>query len=510
MLLILDGWGLGQDLATDAIAQARTPTFDRLRARHPHATLITYGEDVGLPAGQMGNSEVGHLNIGAGRVVYQELARINKAVGDGSLATRPALREAFAFAKTPRADGEPRTLHFMGLVSDGGVHSHVAHLEALCRAAREAGVERVRIHAFTDGRDTAPHGGADYLSDLRDQLRGTGAAIATVTGRYYAMDRDRRWERVQVAYDALVHGEGETTADVLAVLRQRYADGQTDEFVTPIIAVDAEGEPVGRMIDGDAVFFFNFRTDRPRALTEVLTQATRPSPSMSPLELHFVTMTRYDDSFRGLHVVYAKEDLELTVGEVLAKAGKTQLRIAETEKYPHVTFFFNGGREEAFDGEDRIIVPSPKVATYDLQPEMSAYELRDRLVAHASAETPDLVVCNFANTDMVGHTGILPAAIAAAEAVDACLATIVEVAAELDYALLIIADHGNADVMAKPDGSPHTAHTTNLVPVVYVPASGAPVTALRNGKLADVAPTLLELLGVPQPPVMDGVSLLRS
>ena len=510
ILLILDGWGLGTDARVDAIAQADTPTYDALSRDYPHATLVTYGEDVGLPEGQMGNSEVGHLNIGAGRVVYQELARINKAIREHTLAGQPALREAFAFAKTPRPDGTPRTLHLLGLLSDGGVHSHVDHLLALCDAARAAGVERVRVHAFTDGRDTAPHGGADYLATLEAHIAGTGAAVATVTGRYYAMDRDHRWERVQLAYDALTKGEGERTGDPQAVLRKRYAEGQTDEFVTPIIRVDGDGRPVGTLRDGDAAVFFNFRTDRPRELTEVLTQATRPSPTMAPLDLHFVTMTRYDDSFEGLHVVYSKADLAETLGEVLAKAGKTQLRIAETEKYPHVTFFFNGGREEAFAGEDRIIVPSPKVATYDLQPEMSAYELRDRLIAHLRDRRPDLVVANFANTDMVGHTGVMSAAVAAAEAVDRCLGTIVAEARELGYALLVIADHGNADVMVKPDGSPHTAHTTNLVPVVYVPAPGAPAAPLRDGKLADVAPTLLDVLGVAPSTLMDGASLLAA
>ena len=510
LLLILDGWGLGTDASADAIAQADTPAYDALLRERPHATLVTYGEDVGLPGGQMGNSEVGHLNIGAGRVVYQELARINKAIREGTLARQPALREVFAFAKTSRADGTPRTLHLMGLLSDGGVHAHIDHLLALCDAAREAGVPRVRIHAFTDGRDTAPHGGADYLATLERHLAGTGAAVATVTGRYYAMDRDHRWERVQLAYDALTRGEGERTGDLQAVLRKRYTEGQTDEFVTPIIRVGADGEPVGTLRDGDAAVFFNFRTDRPRELTEVLTQATRPSPTMAPLDLRFVTMTRYDEGFEGLDVVYAKADLQETLGEVLAAAGKTQLRIAETEKYPHVTFFFNGGREEAFAGEARIIVPSPKVATYDRQPEMSAYELRDRLLAHVREASPDLVVCNFANTDMVGHTGVLPAAIAAAEAVDACLGTIVEDARARGYALLVIADHGNAEVMVKPDGSPHTAHTTNLVPVIYVPAPGAPDVPLRDGKLADVAPTLLDILGVAPPTLMDGASLLAA
>ncbi len=527
MLLILDGWGLGTDPAVDAIAQARTPCFDGLMHDNPHATLVTYGEEVGLPEGQMGNSEVGHLNIGAGRVVYQELARINKAVRQRTLHTHPVLLEAFAFAKTgtgpsataadvlPKGEdartsaAAPKTLHLMGLVSDGGVHSHVDHLLALCDAAAEAGVERVRIHAFTDGRDTAPHAGVDYLARVQAHIAGTGASLATVTGRYYAMDRDHRWERVQVAYDALVHGAGEAATDPLNVLRKRYEDGQTDEFITPIICVDAGGQPLGSIHDGDAVVFFNFRTDRPRELTQVLTQPVSPIETMSSLDLHFVTMTRYDESFEGLHVVYTKDDLADTMGEVLAKAGKTQLRIAETEKYPHVTFFFNGGREEPFAHEDRIIIPSPRVATYDLQPEMSAFELRDQLISRMQTTMPDVITVNFANTDMVGHTGILSAAVAAAEAVDSCLSVIVEEARKLHYALLVIADHGNADVMTKPDGSPHTAHTTNLVPVIYVPAPGAVATPLHDGKLADVAPTILDLVGVAPSPLMDGASLLQ-
>ncbi len=509
LLLILDGWGLGLDPAVDAIARANTPNFDRIWRESAHATLVTYGEDVGLPEGQMGNSEVGHLNIGAGRVVYQELARINKEVREHTLEQRPAIKEAFAFAKTPGDDGHPRTLHLMGLVSDGGVHAHVQHLLALCDAAKQAGVERIRIHAFTDGRDTAPHGGIDYLTQLADHIAGTGIELASITGRYYAMDRDNRWERVRIAYEALVHAQGELSTDPLGVLRKRYEDGQTDEFILPIIHVDAYGIPQGNIKDGDAVIFFNFRTDRPRELTEVLTQNPMPEQHMSPLKLHFVTMTRYDESFEGLHVVYSKDDLSETMGEVLAKAGKTQLRIAETEKYPHVTFFFNGGREEPFAGEARIIVPSPKVATYDLQPEMSAYTLRDELIQHLRTHLPDVATVNFANTDMVGHTGLMHAAVAAAEAVDHCLGTILPVAAELGYGVLVIADHGNADIMTKADGSPHTAHTTNLVPVIYIAPPGAEPRALAPGKLADVAPTILQLVGVAPSALMDGKSLLR-
>ena len=513
LLVILDGWGLGPDPTVDAIAAARTPTYDGLLHDHPHATLVTYGEDVGLPAGQMGNSEVGHLNIGAGRVVYQELARINRAVREGTLAGERAIREAMAFAKTARPDGSPRALHLMGLVSDGGVHSHVDHLLALCDAAAAAGVERVFVHAFTDGRDTAPEGGVGYLETVLAHVADQPARLASVTGRYYAMDRDKRWERVRVAYDALVRGRGERTTDPLAVLRKRYGEGQTDEFVEPIVVVGDDGEPVGGVRDGDAVLFFNFRTDRPRQLTEALTQRAFPEEGMAPLtDLHYVTMTRYDEAFAGVDVVYAKDDLPETLGEVLATAGKTQLRIAETEKYPHVTFFFNGGREEAFAGEHRIIVPSPKVATYDLQPEMSALRLRDELTAYLREERPDFACVNFANTDMVGHTGVWEAAVRAAEVVDDCLGEVLRVAGEQGYDVVVIADHGNSDEMRKPDGSPHTAHTTNPVPVIYVPAPGreGAAGAIADGKLADVAPTLLALLGLGQPDVMDGRSLLPS
>lgn len=507
LLVILDGWGLGPDPKVDALAQANTPFFDGLMAAQSHAELVTYGEEVGLPEGQMGNSEVGHLNIGAGRVVYQELARINKAIRENTLASEPALRAAFT-----ECTGTNKTLHLMGLLSDGGVHSHIDHLLALCDAATNAGVERIRIHAFMDGRDTDPHGGAKYLERVAAHIKNQPAEIATLTGRYYAMDRDNRWERIQVAYDALVKGKGEETSTPVEVLKKRYTDGQTDEFVLPIIHTDEDGKPFGTLAEGDAVIFFNFRTDRPRQFTEALTQKPLQGTSdgiaydMKPLGLHFVTMTRYDEAFKGLHVVYTKDDLPATLGEVLAKAGKTQLRIAETEKYPHVTFFFNGGREEAFTGESRIIVPSPKVATYDLQPEMSAFELRDKLTAYMKAEKPDFVCVNFANTDMVGHTGIMSAAIKAAETVDTCLQDVLAVAKTEGYDAIIIADHGNSDVMSNPDGSPNTAHTTNPVPVIYVPASPTG-KQVHSGKLGDVAPTILEILEVTKPSEMDGKSL---
>ena len=507
LLIILDGWGLGPDPKVDALAQAKTPCFDGLMKSKSHAELVTYGEEVGLPEGQMGNSEVGHLNIGAGRVVYQELARINKAIRENMLASEPELRAAFI-----KTTANGATLHLMGLLSDGGVHSHIDHLLALCDAATNAGVERIRIHAFMDGRDTDPNGGAAYLKRVAEHIKYQPAEIASITGRYYAMDRDKRWERIQVAYDAIVNAEGEKTTDPIKLIKKRYKSGQTDEFILPIIHTDEDGEPFGKISDGDAVIFFNFRTDRPRQITEALTQHPLKGTSdgsdynMIPKDLHFVTMTRYDEAFKGLHVVYTKDDLPATLGEVLAKAGKTQLRIAETEKYPHVTFFFNGGREEAFEGEARIIVPSPKVATYDLQPEMSAPELRDKLIAHMKEAHPDFVCVNFANTDMVGHTGIMSAAIKAAETVDACLQELLAVAKTEGYDALIIADHGNSDVMSNPDGSPNTAHTTNPVPVIYVPAA-ASAQKVSNGKLGDVAPTILEILGVEKPAEMDGKSL---
>jgi len=500
VLMILDGWGLGTGDRSDAIAQARTPFISGLRASVPHAKLLTDGTHVGLPAGQMGNSEVGHLNIGAGRVVYQDLVRIDKAVSDGSLEQEPVLREAFAAAAR---DGV--RLHFMGLVSDGGVHSSQAHLEALCHMAARAGVQDLCIHAFLDGRDTDPHGGAAYLESLERNIVDTPARIASVIGRYYAMDRDKRWERVRKAYDLLVHGRGATAKDAVAAVRASYAAGITDEFVEPHVITSAGG-PLGLIRPGDVVLCFNFRTDRCREITQALTQQAFPEHGMEPLRLHYVTMTEYDPTYRDVRVIFRRDDLRNTLGEVVSSAGLRQIRIAETEKYPHVTFFFSGNREEPFPGEERLMVPSPKVATYDLQPEMSAPEVTDTIVRALGEGRADLVVLNFANPDMVGHTGVFEAIVKAVECIDACARRVVEAGRAQGYSFLITADHGNADKARNQDGSPNTAHTTNPVPVFLV--DDRPYR-LRDGILADVAPTVLALMGLPQPPEMTGRSLLE-
>jgi 2,3-bisphosphoglycerate-independent phosphoglycerate mutase len=504
ILLILDGWGIGPVPTSDAIEQAETPYFDGLLEQYPHTTLITYGEEVGLPEGQMGNSEVGHMNIGAGRVVWQELARINKAVREGELQQNETLIAAFAHAKK-----HGKRVHLLGLVSDGGVHSHINHLMALCDMAQVAGADAY-IHAFTDGRDCDPKSGLGFMNTLQTHLDGQGAGapkIASVIGRYYAMDRDKRWERVQLAYDALVHGTGTRVATAAEAVQNSYAAGLTDEFILPHIITDTAGQPQPRIEADDVVICFNFRTDRLRELTQVLSQTPMQEHGMKPLPLYYVTMTRYDQSFKGVHTVYEKDDIAQTLGEVLEAAGATQLRIAETEKYPHVTFFFSGGREDAFKGESRIMIPSPKVATYDLQPEMSANEITAALLEHIEEQSPDFVCLNFANTDMVGHTGVFAAAVSAAQTVDTCLARIVPYALHYGYSLIIIADHGNSDYMINEDGSPNTAHTTNPVPCIYV--SRQPIKEdIHSGRLADVAPTILQIMGVPQPAAMSGRSLL--
>ncbi|MEO8066291.1 MAG: 2,3-bisphosphoglycerate-independent phosphoglycerate mutase [Flavobacteriales bacterium] len=498
-LIILDGWGIGAGDRTDAIAQARTPFVDGLTATAPHATLRTDGLHVGLPDGQMGNSEVGHLNIGAGRVVYQDLVRVDKAIADGSLEKNAVLQAAFAEAGKPG-----KRLHFMGLVSKGGVHSMQSHLAALCHMAARAGLHDVLIHAFTDGRDASPNSGLGYMEELRHAVEGTGARVATVCGRYYAMDRDKRWERIKRAWDLLVAGKGEEVAEAAEVFRNSYAANITDEFILPhrIAGVD------GRIREGDVVICFNFRTDRCREITVVLTQKDMPEQGMHTLPLHYVTMSEYDSTYKDVHVLFRKDDLEQTIGEVVANAGLRQLRAAETEKYPHVTYFFSGGREVPFTGEERIMVASPKVATYDLQPEMSAPELAQRVAdAMGSPAAPDFVCLNFANPDMVGHTGVFPAIVKAVEVTDHCAQQVVEAGRKNGYGFIIIADHGNADKAMNPDGTPNTAHTTNPVPIFLIDDRGY---RLRSGILADVAPTLLALMGLAQPGAMTGKSLLTQ
>jgi 2,3-bisphosphoglycerate-independent phosphoglycerate mutase len=507
LLIILDGWGYGQRPEVDAIAQANTPFFDHLIDTYPNSRLTTFGEAVGLPEGQMGNSEVGHLNIGAGRVVYQELARINRAIKSGELKEKTKLQEALSYARE-----NDKQVHLMGLVSDGGVHSHLNHLIALSDICADAGNDKVFIHAFTDGRDTAPTGGKGYLQTVLDQTAaqcGSRAPIlASVVGRYYAMDRDKRWERVKLAYDLLVHGKGELTEHPLQTIEERYAAGETDEFLKPIVCAE-NGKPIATIQADDVVIFFNFRTDRPREITMALSQQAFPEQQMSPLDLYFVTMTRYDETFKNIHVLFEKEDIANTIGEVVSNAGLTQLRVAETEKYPHVTFFFSGGREEPFTGEDRILVPSPKVATYDLQPEMSALEVTEKTCLYLDAHQPNFVCLNYANADMVGHTGIFSAALKAAETVDRCLKQLMETALKNGYQAIVIADHGNSDMMKNPDNSPHTAHTMNPVPFVFVSEQTQGVKA-HDGKLADIAPTILHLMGIDTPIEMDGDLLLTE
>ncbi|MGB0179456.1 MAG: 2,3-bisphosphoglycerate-independent phosphoglycerate mutase [Flavobacteriales bacterium] len=495
-LIILDGWGLGNADGNNAIEVAQTPYVDSLNAHTPHATLRTDGEHVGLPDGQMGNSEVGHMNIGAGRVVYQDLLRIDRAVADGSMAKEPVLQEALRVASEPG-----KRLHLMGLVSRGGVHSQQAHLHALVDAAEAAGVPDCVIHAFTDGRDTAPQMGTTYLADLEAHLEGKQAQIASVHGRYYAMDRDKRWERVAHSYRALVGEVEERHASAVEGVQAHYDQDITDEFVLPfqIEGVDGHIRP------GDVVLCFNFRTDRCREITQALTQQSFPDQNMAPLDLHYVTMTNYDESFEGVHVLYDKPNLVNTLGEAVSAQGRTQLRMAETEKYPHVTFFLSGGREEPFEGEQRAMAASPKVATYDLQPEMSAPELTEKAVEALTSWQPDFFCLNFANPDMVGHTGVFEAVVKAVETTDQCLKQVMETAKAEGYAVVVIADHGNADLARNTDGTPHTAHTTNPVPIWVHGPEG---TTVSDGILADVAPTVLQLMGLTQPTEMTGRSLV--
>ena len=499
LLLILDGWGITQDPTVSAIAQAKTPFIDSLYSAYPNAQLLTHGMNVGLPDGQMGNSEVGHMNLGAGRIVYQDLAKINMAVKNNTLLQESTLTEAFDYAKANN-----KNVHFIGLVSNGGVHSHIDHLKGLLKAAAEKEVGNVYVHAFTDGRDVDPRSGAGFIEELQKTLSQTSAKLASVIGRYYAMDRDKRWERVKKAYDLLRFGKGEQTTNIVQAIRSSYENGITDEFLEPIVYAEND-KPLTTIEAEDVVIFFNFRTDRGRQLTEVLTQQDYEGFGMKTMPLHFVTLTNYDDAFKGIRVVYSKENIKMTLGEVLEQHNRTQIRIAETEKYPHVTFFFSGGREIPFTGERRILCPSPKVATYDLKPEMSAYEIRDKIIPELENKSAEFICLNFANPDMVGHTGVFEAAVAACETVDKCTKNIVQTALENYYTTIIIADHGNSETMRNPDGSPNTAHTTNPVPIIVVDDD---LSEIKSGVLGDIAPTVLGLMGIEPPEEMTGKSLI--
>ncbi len=494
ILMILDGWGISQDEAVSAVAKANTPFIDSLFEKYPNSRLRTDGMNVGLPEGQMGNSEVGHMNLGAGRIVYQDLAKINMAVDKNSLGSEPVLEQAFDYAKKNN-----KPIHFMGLVSDGGVHSHIKHLKGLLTAAEEFGIKDKYVHAFTDGRDVDPYSGKGFIEDLQEHLKKTNSKLASIIGRYYAMDRDKRWERTKLAYDLIVKGKGEKATDALQAIQKSYDNEVSDEFIKPIVLTDDNGNPVATLKKEEVVIFFNFRTDRGRQLTQALSQQDFPDYEMEKLPLYYVTMTRYDETFKNINVVYSKEDIKATLGEVLERAGKTQIRIAETEKYPHVTFFFSGGREKPFKGERRIMINSPKVATYDLQPEMSAYEVRDAIVPEIKKKSADFICLNFANPDMVGHTGDFEAAVKACETVDKCAKDVIEAAIENDYSVLVIADHGNSETMINPDGSPNTAHTTNPVPCILVDKD---VKAIQDGTLGDIAPTILKLMGIEKPELM--------
>lgn len=501
--MILDGWGIGTNPEVSAIKKANTPFMDSMYSKYPNSKLEASGLAVGLPEGQMGNSEVGHMNIGAGRVVYQDLVRLNNAAADGSLAKNETLLEAYDYAKK-----NDKAVHFFGLVSDGGIHSHMNHLKALCSGAATAGLSKVYIHAFTDGRDTDPKSGIHYLKELQRHLDITTGNIASVTGRYFAMDRDKRWERIKLGYDAMVNGEGKKVTDLFNAMEESYAENVTDEFIKPIIQANDSGEAIAKIEEGDVAICFNFRTDRGRQMTEALTQQDFPEEGMTKLDLNYITMTNYDNTFDGVKVMYDKDNLENTLGEVLEKASKKQIRIAETEKYPHVTFFFSGGREEEFQGEKRLLCPSPKVATYDLKPEMSAEDIRDAIIPELNTGEVDFVCLNFANPDMVGHTGVFDAAVKACETVDSCANSVVEAALANGYTSIIIADHGNSDIMVNPDGSPNTAHTTNLVPCIFVDDNLEP--PVKDGKLGDLAPTILTLMGVKIPSEMTGNVLVKK
>jgi len=501
ILIIMDGWGLGKVASADAIQHAKTPFVSSLYHKYPNTTLTTCGEAVGLPEGQMGNSEVGHLNLGAGRIVYQELQRINVAIRDGSFMKNENLLKAIRLAKKNQ-----KPLHLVGLVSDGGVHSHINHLKAIIDVCKIEDVDKVFIHAFTDGRDTDPKSGLRFIKDLQSHLNKKVGKIATVSGRYYAMDRDKRWERIKLAYDALVHGEGEKSTDAIQVLENSYKKNITDEFIKPYVIVDSAQQPVAKIKDGDVVICFNFRTDRCREITQVLTQTDLPDSGMKKLSLDYTTMTEYDRSFKNIHIIFSNENLNNTIGEVLEQHHLKQIRIAETEKYPHVTYFFSGGREIPFKEEKRILIPSPKVATYDLKPEMSAYEVTDALLPEIKNQTADFICLNYANADMVGHTGVWEAAIKAVETVDNCLEKVVTAALENGYTSFVTADHGNSDYMINEDGTPNTAHTLNPVPFFIIDKEWK--GSIKPGKLADIAPTILTMMEIPVPKEMSGEILI--
>ena len=499
LLMILDGWGIGNHSHADVIYNTPTPYWDYLLKTYPHSQLQASGENVGLPDGQMGNSEVGHLNIGAGRIVYQDLVKINKACADNSILQNKEIVSAFSYA---RDNG--KNIHFMGLTSNGGVHSSLDHLFKLCDIAKEYGLENTFIHCFMDGRDTDPRSGKGFIEELEAHCAKSAGKIASIIGRYYAMDRDKRWERVKVAYDLLVNGEGKVATDMVQAMQESYDEGVTDEFIKPIV----NGNFDGTIKEGDVVIFFNYRNDRAKELTVVLTQQDMPEAGMHTIPgLQYFCMTPYDASFKGVHILFDKENVNNTLGEFLANVGKTQLHIAETEKYAHVTFFFNGGRETPFDSEERILVPSPKVATYDLKPEMSAFEVKDKLVDAINTKKFDFIVVNYANGDMVGHTGIYEAIEKAVVAVDACVKDVIEAAKAQGYEAIIIADHGNADHALNEDGTPNTAHSLNPVPCVYVTENKA--AKVENGRLADVAPTILKIMGLEVPAEMDGSVLIK-
>ncbi len=501
LLIIMDGWGHSPKPEVSAIEQANTPFIDQLYKQFPVSELITHSEDVGLPVGQMGNSEVGHMNIGAGRVVDQELLRINNAIRDKELEKNEVLLRSFFYAKENQ-----KKVHFMGLVSHGGIHSHSNHLKALCDIAKQQEVPNVFIHAFTDGRDSDPKSGLQYIKELEAHLSNSAGRIASVMGRYYAMDRDNRWERIKIGYDCLVSGIGDSTENIGAQMERSYGEGVTDEFIKPIIQMDDNGAPLAVISEGDVVICFNFRTDRCREITKVLTQEDRVDDGMTRIPLHYLTMTNYDETFEGLHIIFENKNVEMTLGETLEHHTKTQLRISETEKYAHVTYFFSGGREQTFNGEDRVLIPSPKVATYDMQPEMSAFEVKDKILPILNNGGTDFICLNFANTDMVGHTGIFEAAVKAAETVDKCVEQVVTTAMSNGYASLITSDHGNADFMVNDNGTPNTAHTKNPVPLILV-KEGLKV-GLKDGKLADLAPTILALMDMDIPGQMTGEILI--